>query len=328
MSLINTIPAMAVDVETRRPRLANVVGGLSGPAVRPIAVRMVWEVAQGSDLPVIGMGGIANAEDALEFLLVGAAAVQIGTMNFVEPRGLAPHLRRARRVLPPARGRRAARSDRGDAIGNRRVTMPPAGSGPPAPPHPDWVAKPGAGELVVAVDTPSLDEALRLRDTLAGASSFYKVGKELFTAAGPRAVSEFSSVGRVFLDLKFHDIPATVAGAVRASASLGASILDVHASGGRPMLEAAARAASSAPAPPVLLGVTVLTHLDPESAAEVIPGVSIRDQVLNLARLARSAGLGGVVGSAAEAEALRDAFGDGFVLLVPGVPAAVGGGYA
>ena len=85
VSLINTIPAMAVDVETRRPRLANVVGGLSGPAVRPIAVRMVWEVAQGSRLPVIGMGGIANAEDALEFVLVGAAAVQIGTMNFVDP---------------------------------------------------------------------------------------------------------------------------------------------------------------------------------------------------------------------------------------------------
>lgn len=197
--------------------------------------------------------------------------------------------------------------------------MPPASSGPAAPPHPEWVAGSGAGELVVAVDTPSLDEALRLRDTLAGAASFYKVGKELFTAAGPRAVSEFSSVGRVFLDLKFHDIPATVAGAVRASASSGASIVDVHASGGRPMLEAAARAASSAPAPPLLLGVTVLTHFDPESAAEVYPGVSIRDQVLNLARLARSAGLGGVVASAAEAEVLRAAFGDDFVLLVPGV---------
>ena len=126
------------------------------------------------------------------------------------------------------------------------------------------MAGPGAGELVVAVDTPSLDEALRLRDTVAGASSFYKVGKELFTAAGPRA--PFPSSPRwdaFFLDLKFHDIPATVAGAVRASASLGASILDVHASGGRPMLEAAAHAASSAPAPPLLLGVTVLTHLDP-----------------------------------------------------------------
>ncbi|MDE2712175.1 MAG: orotidine-5'-phosphate decarboxylase [Acidobacteriota bacterium] len=199
------------------------------------------------------------------------------------------------------------------------MTMSPAGSGPATPSHPGWVAEPGAGELVVAVDTPSLDEALRLRDTLAGAVSFYKVGKELFTAAGPRAVSEFASVGRVFLDLKFHDIPATVAGAVRASASLGASILDVHASGGRPMLEAAARAASDAPAPPLLLGVTVLTHLDQESAAEVYPGASIPDQVLNLARLARGSGLGGVVASAAEAEALRRAFGDAFVLLVPGV---------
>lgn len=86
VSLINTIPAMSVDVETRRPRLANIVGGLSGPAVRPIAVRMVWEVFRGAPgLPVIGMGGIAGAEDALEFFLAGASAVQIGTMNFVDP---------------------------------------------------------------------------------------------------------------------------------------------------------------------------------------------------------------------------------------------------
>ena len=193
------------------------------------------------------------------------------------------------------------------------------GSGSAPPPKPGWVAPPGAGELVVAVDTASLDEAMRLRDTLADAASFYKVGKELFTAAGPRAVSEFASVGRVFLDLKFHDIPATVAGAVRASAGLGASIVDVHASGGKPMLEAAVRAAWSTPAPPLLLGVTVLTHFDRESAAEVYPGISIADQVLNLARLTRAAGLGGVVASASEAEKLRSTFGDDFVLLVPGV---------
>lgn len=190
---------------------------------------------------------------------------------------------------------------------------------PLSPAVPAWAAPSGAGELVVAADTASLDQALRLRDSLAGAVSFFKVGKELFTAAGPRAVAELASVGRVFLDLKFHDIPATVAGAVRASVSLGASIVDVHASGGRPMLTAAARAASSVPAPPLLLGVTVLTHFDPESAAEVYPGVSIGEQVLNLARLAHTAGLGGVVASAAEAEALRHACGDDFVLLVPGV---------
>jgi orotidine-5'-phosphate decarboxylase len=199
------------------------------------------------------------------------------------------------------------------------MTVSAGGAGSPPPPAPAWVAPPGAGELVVAVDTPSLDQALRLRDSLAGAVSFYKVGKELFTAAGPRAVTELAAAGRVFLDLKFHDIPATVAGAVRASVASGASIVDVHASGGRPMLEAAARAASSAPAPPLLLGVTVLTHFDPESAAEVYPGVSIGEQVLRLARLTRAAGLGGVVASAAETEALRDACGDAFVLLVPGV---------
>ncbi len=85
ISLINTIPAMAVDVETRRPRLANIIGGLSGPAIRPIAVRMVWEAARQVTAPVIGMGGIASAQDVLEFLLAGASAVQIGTMNFVDP---------------------------------------------------------------------------------------------------------------------------------------------------------------------------------------------------------------------------------------------------
>jgi len=85
LSLINTIPAMAIDVETRRPRLANVVGGLSGPAIRPIAVRLVYQTAQAVDIPLIGIGGIASHEDALEFLLAGASAVQIGTMSFVDP---------------------------------------------------------------------------------------------------------------------------------------------------------------------------------------------------------------------------------------------------
>lgn len=86
VSLINTIPALAVDPETRRPRLANGIGGLSGPAIRPIAVRMVWEVSRGApDLPIIGMGGITGAADVVEFFLAGASAVQIGTMNFVDP---------------------------------------------------------------------------------------------------------------------------------------------------------------------------------------------------------------------------------------------------
>src|SRR6478736_3989501 len=103
VSLVNTFLAMAIDVETRTPKLSNVMGGLSGPAIRPIAVRMVWECFQAVKLPIIGMGGIATVEDALEFILAGAAAVQVGTANFVDPliwgkliRGLEDYLRRHR----------------------------------------------------------------------------------------------------------------------------------------------------------------------------------------------------------------------------------------
>jgi dihydroorotate dehydrogenase (NAD+) catalytic subunit len=86
ISLINTITGMAIDIESRRPKLANTTGGLSGPAIKPIALRMVWQVAQSVKIPVIGVGGIMNATDALEFLIAGAAAVQIGTANFINPR--------------------------------------------------------------------------------------------------------------------------------------------------------------------------------------------------------------------------------------------------
>jgi len=85
ISLVNTFLAMAIDVETRKPKLSNVLGGLSGPAIRPIAVRMVWECHQAVKLPIIGMGGIATAEDAIEFIIAGASAVQVGTINFVDP---------------------------------------------------------------------------------------------------------------------------------------------------------------------------------------------------------------------------------------------------
>jgi dihydroorotate dehydrogenase (NAD+) catalytic subunit len=85
ISLVNTFLAMAIDVETRRPKLSNVMGGLSGPAIRPIAVRMVWECRQAVKLPIVGMGGIATASDALEFIIAGATAVQVGTANFVDP---------------------------------------------------------------------------------------------------------------------------------------------------------------------------------------------------------------------------------------------------
>jgi dihydroorotate dehydrogenase (NAD+) catalytic subunit len=85
ISLINTLTGMAIDIHTRRPRLANVTGGLSGPAIRPVAVRMVWQVARAVTVPVVGIGGIMTADDALEFIIAGATAVQVGTANFVHP---------------------------------------------------------------------------------------------------------------------------------------------------------------------------------------------------------------------------------------------------
>jgi dihydroorotate dehydrogenase (NAD+) catalytic subunit len=86
LSLINTLTGMVIDIETRRPKLANITGGLSGPAIRPVAVRMVWQVAQAVSVPIIGIGGIMTASDALEFIIAGASAVQVGTANFVNPR--------------------------------------------------------------------------------------------------------------------------------------------------------------------------------------------------------------------------------------------------
>jgi dihydroorotate dehydrogenase (NAD+) catalytic subunit len=103
VSLVNTFLAMAIDVETRRPKLSNIVGGLSGPAIRPIAVRMVYECRRAVKIPIIGMGGIATASDALEFIIAGATAVQVGTANFADPfiwtkllDGLTDYMRRHR----------------------------------------------------------------------------------------------------------------------------------------------------------------------------------------------------------------------------------------
>lgn len=101
VSLINTLLAMNIDVERRRPSLSTVTGGLSGPAVRPVAVRMVWQVARRVGIPVVGLGGIMNSDDALQFIMAGATAVQIGTANFVDPQatvraidGIADYMRR------------------------------------------------------------------------------------------------------------------------------------------------------------------------------------------------------------------------------------------
>ena len=181
-------------------------------------------------------------------------------------------------------------------------------------------------ELIVAVDVDSLDKALRLRDELSDVVDLFKVGKELFTAVGPRILDELTA-SRVFLDLKFHDIPNTVAGAVTVAASAGVAIVDVHASGGRAMMEAASAAVRKSAAMagmagmsgPRVFGVTVLTHLADDDLREVGIVSSSEDQVVRLARLAAAAGLDGVVASPLEIRAVREATEGQLDVLVPGV---------
>jgi orotidine-5'-phosphate decarboxylase len=147
-----------------------------------------------------------------------------------------------------------------------------------------------------------------------------KVGKELFVAAGPAVVARLQERGfEVFLDLKFHDIPNTVAGACRCAARLGVWMLNVHASGGEAMMRAAREAVDSVSRPPLLIGVTILTSLGDGDLGQIGFSGSAMDNVLRLARLARASGLDGVVCSAQEALAIREAAGADFVLVTPGI---------
>ncbi len=174
--------------------------------------------------------------------------------------------------------------------------------------------------IVVALDFDDSEEALALVDCLAPSGCRLKVGKQLFTAAGPAFVARLVDRGLdVFLDLKFHDIPNTVAGACRAAARLGVWMLNVHALGGRANLSAARDAVSSAPNPPLLIAVTVLTSLDEASLRELGFAESPIDLVLRLSSLAEDCNLDGVVCSAREVEALRRARRAEFLLVTPGI---------
>ena len=174
--------------------------------------------------------------------------------------------------------------------------------------------------LIVSLDVPNAAEAQRIVTALGEAVSFYKVGKHLFTAAGPAVVRDLVGSGRkVFLDLKFHDIPNTVASAVRSASELGVAMLTVHASGGSKMLKAAAEAAAAAKQPPLVLAVTVLTSLDDADLKEIGVAAPAQQQVLRLATLAHKAGCGGVIASALEAKAIRQALGAGFTIVTQGV---------
>lgn len=176
-------------------------------------------------------------------------------------------------------------------------------------------------KLIVALDVPTLAQAQKLVETLSPTVVCYKIGKELFTSEGPAVVKMVHDKGgKVFLDLKFHDIPNTVAGAVRAAAKLGVWMVNVHASGGADMMREAIQAAAGTPNPPLVIGVTVLTSMNEEGLKEIgVTNTAVGEQVVRLAKLAKSNGLSGVVASAQEATMLRRAFGKDFLIVTPGV---------
>lgn len=178
-------------------------------------------------------------------------------------------------------------------------------------------------ELVVALDFPTRDKAMDMARQLAGTVTWVKVGLELFTAEGPSMIAELRDMGfRVFVDLKFKDIPNTVRGAVRSAVRAGADMVNVHATGGARMMAAARagldEAAKETGRSPVLLAVTVLTSMDERDLA-LPPGGTVADLVISLAKATRDAGLDGVVCSAHEAASVKQACGADFACLTPGI---------
>jgi orotidine-5'-phosphate decarboxylase len=174
--------------------------------------------------------------------------------------------------------------------------------------------------IIVALDVPEADAALALAARLDPKLCRVKVGKELFVAAGPAVVARLQERGfEVFLDLKFHDIPNTVAGACRSAARMGVWMMNIHASGGSAMMRAAREAVDGVARPPLLIGVTILTSLADAELVQVGFTGTAADNVERLARLARASGMDGVVCSAQEAPVLRRATGGDFLLVTPGI---------
>ncbi|MEY4589024.1 MAG: hypothetical protein RL497_1100 [Pseudomonadota bacterium] len=177
-----------------------------------------------------------------------------------------------------------------------------------------------ASPLIVALDYPNAEAAYALANRLDPRYCRLKVGKELFTSAGPKVVETLQNKGfECFLDLKFHDIPATVAKAVTASAHLGVWMVNLHASGGVPMMAAARDALANITRPPLLIAVTVLTSMSQEVFEQTGFKGSIAERVAFLAGLSVEAGLDGVVCSAIEAAAVKQLGGTGFITVTPGI---------
>lgn len=183
----------------------------------------------------------------------------------------------------------------------------------------------GDKRLIVALDVPDMDQVKNLVEKLGDSVSYYKVGMELYYSTGREVIAYLRNLNKdVFLDLKLHDIPNTVVQSLGVLTELGASMLNVHASGGLAMMKAASQAVTNKAVQleisrPALIAVTVLTSIDAADWANLRHDMSIKEHVVHLAKLAQSAGIDGVVASPQEAEAIRAACGEQFIIVTPGV---------
>lgn len=220
-TMINTLLGMRLDLKTRRPILANQTGGLSGPAIKPVAIRLIHQVSQLSSLPIIGMGGVQTVDDVLEMFMAGASAVAVGTANFTDPY-ICPKLIDG---LPKRMAELGIESLEQLIKEVRRAK------------HMDK-------RPIIALDFSSKEEVVSFLAHFPKEEALYvKVGMELFYQEGPEIVRWLKQQGHaIFLDLKLHDIPNTVEKAMVGIAKLGVSMTNVHAAGGIKMMEAAKKA--------------------------------------------------------------------------------------
>ncbi len=245
LSMINTLLGMVIDTDTMRPQLAGLTGGLSGPAIRPVAVRCIWQVREAlPGVPIIGMGGVRTGRDALELILAGASMVSVGTTIFHDPSACARILRELEDELTIRGVERLS-----EVIGLAHQPHATTGRDGAAERPSEEKLMAGYAPIAVALDAPDLETAARWAALVAPHVSTLKVGLELYLRYGPDVVASVRGASgvEIFLDLKLHDIPATVAGAARAVARLRPALLTVHAAAGAAAIRAAARGRSGRP---------------------------------------------------------------------------------
>lgn len=301
ISLINTLLGMRIDLRTRKPIIANKMGGFSGPAIFPVALRMVYQVAGAVKIPVVGMGGVSSAEDVVEMMLAGASAVEVGAANLVNPYACRDIIRELPAVMEKYKIENLK-----DIIGGGEIM---------------------GKDVIVACDFSSAEATFAFLDKFTGRKPFVKIGMELYYAEGPAIVREIKARGhKIFLDLKLHDIPNTVKKAMSVLRNLDVDITNLHAAGTTAMMKAALEGLTREDGTrPLLIAVTQLTSTDQAAMeSDLLIHEPIDEVVMHYAETAKNAGLDGVVCSPLEAGKVHERCGQRFLTVTPGVRFADG----